>query len=311
MYDFCRSSKLYRKQDVKGRARLPSFLCIGAPKCATTWLFRCLDEHPDVFVPDFKEVNFFTTSRWGDDYETKGIDYYASLFAAAGPQQVIGDFSPNLLQDPFAPERVEALIPEARLVVMIRNPMERSRSHYHYVRNRTHYDGYSLLEILEDPSRDPAGFLWQGLYGQQLERWLERFSRDQLLVIEAERVRDEPHEVFRSVCAFVGADTGFAPSSLRVQTNAARSLRAPALYALNLRVSRFLASHGLDGLRTHLKRAGVPRLLQRLNEVRTDNPPLSPLEARELAAFFREDSALLSRLLGRDYSGWYEEYASD
>lgn len=311
MYDFCRSSKLYRKQDVKGGARLPSFLCIGAPKCATTWLFQCLDEHPDVFVPDFKEINFFTTSRWGHDYDTKGIDYYARLFAAARPEQVIGDFSPNLLQDPFAPERVEALISEARLVLMIRNPMERTRSHYHYVRNRTHYDGYSLLEILEDPSRDPAGFLWQGLYGQQLERWLERFSMDQFLVIEAERVRDEPHEVFRSVCAFVGADISFAPSSLRAQTNAARLLRAPALYTLNLRVSRFLASHGLDGLRTQLKRAGVPRLLQLLNEVRTDNPPLSPLEAHELAVFFREDSALLSRLLGRDYSGWYDEYASD
>ncbi|MGD8608262.1 MAG: hypothetical protein PVH21_13275, partial [Myxococcales bacterium] len=166
MYDFRRSSKLYTARDVEGGARLPSFLCIGAPKCATTWLFHCLDEHPELFVPDFKEINFFSVCRWGNDYETRGISYYVRLFEAAGPVRIIGDFSPNLLQDPFAPERVAAIIPEARLIVMIRNPVERSRSHYHYVRNRTHYQGYSLLEILEDPSRDPAGFLSQGLYGE-------------------------------------------------------------------------------------------------------------------------------------------------
>lgn len=311
MYEFRRSPRLYTKRDLESGRRLPGFVCIGAPKCATTWLFQCLHEHPDVFVPDFKEINFFTVSRWGDDYETKGIDYYARMFATAGPEHVIGDFSPNLLEDPFAPERVQALIPEARFIVMLRNPIERSRSHFHYVRNRTHRDGYSLLEILADPSRDPAGFLWQGLYGQQLENWFERFDRVRFLVVESEVARTRPQQLFADVCRFIGVDEGFLPPSLSIEANASRSLRAPLIYTLNLRVSRFLATHRLDGLRTLLKRVGVARIIQRLNEVPTKNPPLTPAEARELAAFYREDTARLSRLLGRDYSGWLEGYPDE
>lgn len=311
MYEFRRSSRLYTKEDVPDEPRMPSFVCVGAPKCATTWLFRCLSEHPEVFVPDFKEINFFTVCRWGDDYESKGIDYYAELFTDAGPEQIVGDFSPNLLQDPFAPERLRALLPEARLVVMIRNPIERSRSHYHYVRDRTHYRGYSLPEILEDPSRDPAGFLSQGLYGEQLERWLAHFPLDQLLVITTEDVRNAPEQVFRRTCQFIGADPNFVPSSWRTVANPARSLRIPSLYGLNLRVSRLLATHRLDRVRLLLKRAGIPRLIQRLNEAPADNPPLSSQEVHDLAAFYHEDNARLSELLGRDYSSWLEVTSGD
>jgi hypothetical protein len=311
MYDFRRSSRLYTKEDLSGEARLPSFVCIGAPKCATTWLFRCLSEHPEVFLPDFKEINFFTVCRWGDDYESKGIGYYLDLFTAAEPEQIIGDFSPNLLQDPFAPERLQALLPDARLIVMMRNPIERSHSHYHYVRNRTHYHGHSLLEILEDPSRDPAGFLSQGLYGRQLELWLAHFPMDQFLVIRTEEVHDTPEQVFRRTCEFIDVNPNVVPSSLRGLANPARSMRVPALYGLNLRVSRFLATHGLDHVRTLLKRAGVSRLVQRLNEVPVDNPPLSAHEVSALVAFYRKDNTRLSRLLGRDCSGWLEVTHSD
>ncbi len=311
MYEFRRSSRLYTKQDVRGGARMPSFVCIGAPKCATTWLFRCLLEHPDVFVSDFKEINFFTVCRWGADYESKGIDYYADLFADAERGQIVGDFSPNLLQDPFAPERLRALVPDARLIVMIRNPIERSRSHYHYVRNRSSYRGHTLQEVLEDPARDHAGFLSQGLYGEQLKLWLEHFPRDQLLVITTEDVRDSPEQVFRRTCEFIGVSPSFAPPALRSVVNPAKSARIRSLYGWNVRVSRFLAARGLDRVRTTLKRAGVARLVQRLNEAPKENPPLTPREARELATFYREDNARLSRLLGRDYSGWLEGAVGD
>ncbi len=311
MYEFRRSSRLYTKEDVRGEARMPSFVCVGAPKCATTWLFRCLFEHPGVFIPDFKEINFFTVCRWGDDYESKGIDYYVDLFADAEPEQIVGDFSPNLLQDPFAPERLRALLPEARFIVMIRNPIERSRSHYYYVRSRTRFREYSLREILEDPSRDPAGFLSQGLYGEQLELWLDHFPMDQFFVITMEDVRDIPEQVFRRTCEFIGVNWDFVPSSLRSVVNPAKSMHIPAFYGLNLRVSRFLATHGLDRVRRILKIAGVARVVQRLNEAPAKNPPLSAQEVYELAAFYREDNARLSQLLGRDYSSWLEVTAGD
>jgi len=304
MYEFRRSSRLYTREDVRGGARMPSFLCVGAPKCATTWLFRCLLEHPEVFLPDFKEINFFMVCRWGDDYESKGLDYYLDLFEAAATERVVGDFSPNLLQDPFAPERLRALIPEARLIVMIRNPVERAHSHYHYVRNRSTYGGYSLQEVLEDPSRDHAGFLSQGLYGEQLERWLEHFPRDQILVIPTEDVRDRPELVLRQICTFIGISPNFSPSALRSVVNPSKATRIRSLHGWSVRVSRFLTAHGLDRVRMMLKRVGIVRLVQGLNDTPQENPPLTAREVHDLTAFYREDNARLSRLLGRDYSHW-------
>jgi hypothetical protein len=306
MYGFRRSSRLYEKDDVRGEVRLPSFVCIGAPKCATTWLFQCLFEHPEVYVPDFKEINFFTICRWGDDYETRGIDYYANLFVAAQPDQIVGDFSPNLLQDPHAPERLRTLLPNARLIVMIRNPIERSRSHYHYVRNRTDYRSHSLQDLVENPSADQAAVLSQGLYGQQLERWLDHFPIEQFLVIRTEDVRSAPDTVFKRACEFIGASPSFVPPSLRQVANPARTMRVPALYSLNLRVSRFLATQGLGRVRYLLKRTGVARLVQRINERPANNPPLTTQELHDLTAFYREDNARMSELLGRDFSGWLE-----
>lgn len=306
MYEFRRSPTLYTPADVRGDASLPSFVCIGAPKCATTWLFDCLLPHPDVFLPDFKEINFFMVSRWGNDYERRGLSHYLSLFDGAGPGKIVGDFSPDILQDPYAPERVKALLPGARLIVMIRNPIKRSHSHYHYVRNRTNYDEYSLLDMLEDPRRDPAGILSQGLYAQQLEWWLEHFDQEQLLVISTEEVRTVPERLFSEVCAFVGADTSFVPSSLREVANPARQMRMPAVYRWKLRANRFLLTHGLDGVRNRLKRTGAARLIQRLNETPVENPPLGAEEAAALTAFYRDDIGRLSELLGRDYSGWLE-----
>lgn len=306
MYRFRKSSRLYTASDLSRDIRLPSFVCIGAPKCATTWLFSCLQEHPGVFVPDFKEVNFFTVSRWGDDYESKGVEYYASFFVGAGADRVVGDFSPNLLQDPFAPERVKALLPDVRLIVMMRNPIVRAHSHYHFVRNRAFQRQHSLREVLDDPSIDHSGYLSQGLYGEQLERWWKHFAADRFLVITTDEVQEAPREVFRRTCNFIGADVRFEPACLRQRVNAAKTVRFPLLRRWNMRVSRFLTEHNLDGARTGIKRAGVPGLLRSLNEKPIENPPLSPREARDLADFYREDVKHLSRLLGRDFSSWLQ-----
>lgn len=306
MYEFRRSQYLYTKSDVTSDVRLPSFICIGAPKCATTWLFECLAAHPEVFVPDFKEVNFFTVCRWGKDYETKGIDYYASLFAGAEPNQIVGDFSPNLMQDPFAPERVAALVPDVRLIVMIRDPISRTHSHYHYVRNRARRLKYSLRDVIDDPSRDHAGYLSQGLYGEQLERWLEYFPMERFLVIETEKVREKPQQVFRRTCEFLEVDSSFQPPLLQNRVNPAKTVRLPVLYRWNVRASRFLTAHGLDRVRSMLKGLGLPKFVQSLNERPIDNPPLTRRDLDDLVEFYRDDIALLSRLLGRDFSSWLE-----
>jgi len=307
MQDYRQSKTLYTPAEVAEDWKLPSFVCIGAPKCATTWLFACMSEHPRVFSPDFKEINFFRVSRWGDDYTKHGVEYYARLFDDASDGAVIGDFSPNLLEDPYAPERVLALLPGARLIVMLRNPIDRAHSHYYHVQNRATQARTSLRQVLDDPSLDHAGYLTQGLYGEQLERWMQVFSPEQFLVLTLDEVERDPLGTFRRACEHVGAPTDFVPSTLSRKVNQAKKHRVRDMHRVSVRVGRFLASNGLDPIRIAIKRTGLPQLIRSLNEIEQTNPPLAARDRADLVAFYREDNARLSALLGRDFSGWLEK----
>lgn len=307
MQEFRKSPVLYTPDQLEEHRNLPTFVCIGAPKCATTWLFACMSEHPDVFSPDFKEINFFRVSRWGDDYDRYGLEFYARLFDDAPRNAVIGDFSPNLLEDPYAPERLRALLPDARLIVMLRNPIDRTHSHYYHVRNRARRLPYCLREIIEDPSRDHAGYLSQGLYGEQLERWMHHVPRERFLILTLDEVRKDPLGTFERACVHVGARTDFVPHALVRKVNQAKKHRIRGIHRVTLRGGRFLSSHGLDSLRVAIKRLGLPNLVRRLNEYERSNPPLDPRDRADLVAYYHEDNRRLSALLGRDFSGWLEE----
>lgn len=104
---------------------LPNFLIIGAQKSATTFLLRCLREHPDVFVPS-GEIPFFEDP----DYSQGDIESFARLFARGCHKKAVGLKRPNYLHKPECPERIHRHIPSARLIVILRDPIERAISAY-------------------------------------------------------------------------------------------------------------------------------------------------------------------------------------
>ncbi|MEZ4287931.1 MAG: sulfotransferase [Polyangiales bacterium] len=229
MYDFRRSNKLHRVED-GAQARLPDFVCIGAPKCGTTWLFDNLHEHPEVFVPDFKETNYFSVSRWGAEYESQPLSYYLSFFKNAPASTVVGDISTNVLHDPYCGERLQALVPDAKIVVMLRDPVSRAQSHYFHTKHRAGSVGASMLELLEDPRRDGAGILSQGLYGEQIERLFEYVDEDRVIVVLFDDIIDNPERVYEWLCEELDIDSSFVPIPLgesRTRRTLARSIGVP------------------------------------------------------------------------------------
>jgi hypothetical protein len=199
---------------------LPSALIIGAQKGGTTSLFNYLVEHPDVLPPLTKEVHFF------DLHYARGVTWYRGRFPythllRSGSLTV--DASPYYLVHPHAPERAVRLLPQARLIAVLRNPVDRALSHYqHEVRSGR--EPLSFEEAIErEPERlageedrmraDPSyysyahhrySYLRRGLYLEQLRRWVECFPRSQLLVLQSEDLFQDPEAAMAVVHRFLG-----------------------------------------------------------------------------------------------------------
>jgi hypothetical protein len=199
---------------------LPSALIIGAQRSGTTSLFNYLAQHPDVLPPLGKEIHYF------DLHYARGVRWYRGRFPfrhrlRRGALTI--DASPYYLAHPLAPERAARLLPEVKLVAVLRNPVDRAFSHYqHEVR-----DGRESLSFVEAIDREPArlageeerlrrepgyysynhhrySYTRRGLYLEQLGRWARHYPRSSLLVLQSERLFREPAAVSAALYDFLG-----------------------------------------------------------------------------------------------------------
>jgi hypothetical protein len=246
---------------------LPDFLILGAQKAGTTALYAYLRRHPDITGPAWKEVSFF------DRHYARGESWYRGNFPnTLRARGLVGEASPSYLFHPQAPERVAALVPDAKLVVLVRNPVDRAFSHYQHEvalgREPLAFDDALAAEderLRGEEERmraDPAYFshAWwnytyraRGRYAEQLERWLAVFPREQLLVVPSEDLLLEPERAYARVLEFLGAE-----------------------------------EHRLDS---------YPRVFER------EYDPMNPETRSRLSEEFAEPNRRLYELLGRDL-GW-------
>jgi hypothetical protein len=199
---------------------LPAALIIGAQRSGTTSLFNYLVQHPDVLPPLGKEIHYF------DFNYQRGAKWYRGNFPYA--HQLRGGFltldaSPYYLAHPLVPRRAAELLPQVKLVALLRNPVERALSHYqHEVRGGR--ESLSFAEALDRESERLAGeeerlvsdpsyyshnhhrfsYTRRGLYMGQLRRWLHYFPRSQLLVLQSERLFRDPAATMATVQDFLG-----------------------------------------------------------------------------------------------------------
>ena len=177
---------------------LPNFMCLGAAKSGTTTLFDVLRQHPDVYIPAFKEPHFFDIP---ENYKN-GIEWYEKNYFRKADKRIIADFTPSYFFEKEAPKRIfKDIGPEIKFVVLLRNPIDRAYSHYlHSVRDD--HENLSFEESLKqendrldryEKNGDYLSYLrnsyfHQGLYGDMLERYLEYFTLDNFLFINLNRL---------------------------------------------------------------------------------------------------------------------------
>jgi hypothetical protein len=272
---------------------LPNFLIIGAPKAGTTTLHAYLRPHPEVFMPARKELRFLAYNGSGDDYAfpVKTFEAYESHFADAGDARAIGEASPNYLRSQVASRRIRETMPDCRLVVSIRNPVDQAFSAYLMVlRNGKVAPGTPFIEAL---AAHPV--LGRG-YAEDIERYFSLFDRAQFHVIRFEALVRDPLAVAQGLYGFLGVDTGFVPEVEKVSN--------PGGLPKNRLLHRVLADPRVMDFG---KRYLPERWLDRARKVRSDNLEkrrMSPEDRRVALAGLRDDILRTGDLLGLDLTDW-------
>jgi hypothetical protein len=272
---------------------LPNFLIIGSQKAGTTSLYQILKEHPQIFMPDTKEINFF----FKDAEYARGPDAYAAHFADATNQLALGEASPGYICHPEAPARIHALLPDAKLILTVRNPIKRAISQYWD--NRRHLNepltfAQALDAYLDDDYQpDKTGYFSRGAYMRYIRRYLEYFPRKNILVLPFEEMISNPEDFYRRIFAFLGVDEDFVSEDFDEAFNPTEVWKNP-FYQILIRRPRYQKK--------------IPAKLRRLfywgSKMRFSAPSIDEASYQKLVAFYRPWNDELREFLGTDLAEW-------
>ncbi|MCM1981524.1 sulfotransferase family protein [Lyngbya confervoides] len=279
----------------------PNFLVTGAAKSGTTWLHLCLSEHPQVFLPDAKELHFFSY----DSLYAKGVGWYESFFPRHLTQAAIGEISTSYLPSVSAAERIKAYKPEMRLICILRNPIERAYSHY-----CMDLRAGRATKDMEVGLGSQSPYVQWGLYHGQLTRYRDQFPPQQLKVLLFDDIQHRPADLLREIYDFLEIDPTFTASLLQTPKNAKRSLpKYPRLYRSALSVYETLTRLPMvQGPLESLRLNGAFDFIHRLNQGE-QFPALPRDRSRFLVDHYQSDLECLSHSLGKDLMGWLTPYA--
>ena len=290
-------------------SRKPNLFLIGAMKSGTTYLRKLLQSHPDIFMCEPDEPSYFVEQRqlraiWPDMWAHglwRSEERYLALFAAAGDAAILGEASTNYAKRPLVlgvPERIHAFNPEARFVYLLRDPVERTISHYwHMVRH--HAEHRPMLEAIR---RDPQ-FVAVSHYAMQLMPFLERFGPDRIAVVTHERLIADPTATMNMVYAWLGVDTAAADRSgfAQAENVAPDVVSVPRWLGVPRRMRQSPA------LRTIMPRIPVT-IHTALHRLTTTDIRRQSVDVTETVAFLqslqRRQTDDLMRLLGRTFPEW-------
>jgi hypothetical protein len=294
---------------------MPDFLIIGAAKPGTTSLYHYLGQHPDVFVSPVKEPNFFAfageevnfqgpkDSQNINAWSTTALPEYRALFDEAGAASTVGEASFTSLYVPGAAERIRRHCPDAKLIALLRDPVDRAYSNFSMNKQANLEPCDEFADALDaEETRIQAGWspAWHyrrlGFYHSQLAHYYERFPQDQIRVYLFEEFAENTRRVVQDTFDFLGVDPTFEPDVSKQHNRSGIPGFAPLRWLMRSRNPVRAAARTLTTLK--MRKAIARRLLDWTQET------ASPETARWLRRLYRPDLLALQSLLGRDLSHW-------
>jgi len=278
-----------------GADRLPTFLIIGAAKCGTTSLHRYLDLHPEVGMSRLKEPHFFN----GREPWSRGVGWYASLFDPAFAQRGESSVGYSAFpHTPGVPERIAAVIPDVKLVYLVRDPLDRLVSdHLHRVSDGR--EDRSLDAAVLDMAGTRLGD--RGRYFFQLSQYLARFDRERILVLPSERLRRDRAASLARVFRFLGIDPAFTTPAFDRELHQSRHFRRKN--AVGRLLKRAAESGPASIVPAHVRRE-IGQIAYRPFSRALHRPVLGSKARAFAREFYREDVAALQDFLDDRIPEW-------
>jgi Sulfotransferase domain len=280
---------------------LPTFIVIGAMKAGTTSLYHYLRHHEQIFMPRVKELDFFVA----DHNWTRGLDWYRRQFADAGDAVARGEASTLYTKYPEhrgVPRRIATVLPDVRLIYVVRDPLVRLRSHYqHRVMTGAETDPPEVA-LFSNPV-----YLDCSRYAMQLEQYLDHFSRQQILLVTSEALRTDRRATVQGVYRFLGVADDAVPDVLGTEFYRTEQRRSypPAVWWTRRMVKRHVpqakrAKELVDSLLAHRGSAESPAPADDEAVGQVFSPDLT----RRLADLLRDDVARLRHYMPAGFDGW-------
>lgn len=273
---------------------VPNFLILGSQKAGTTSLYHVLRLHPEIYMSDTKEVNFFF-------YENKfqqGLSYYKTFFKSAPSGiNMIGEASPGYICHPLVPERIQQYLPKVkRFIITVRNPINRAYSQFSD--NLRHleakHDFGEAFDLALSDTYEPGklGYFSRGTYIQYIERYVERFGRENILVLIFEDLKKDPLAFYRQCFEFLGVDPDFRCPEMTQKFNASNVWSNPAYqwFLTHPRHTRFLNYH-------------LRQLLCRGKQTPYE-ASMNPEIREKLIEFYKPWNKKLAKFLDRNLDDW-------
>ena len=244
---------------------LPTFLIIGAQKCATRWLRQNLGAHPEIFASPY-EIGFFNSPK---RFESLGTEWYRAQFAGWDGEPIVGEATPGYMMWRHEPsavaKRINDTIPDVRLIAILRNPVDRANSALvHHIKYERLHPRSSLVDLARErpPERDRLALIAGGWYAASLQPYRTAFG-ERLCVMLHDDIRNDPGTAYETALRHVGASPGFVPPGLDE-----------------------LVFSNQQGNSSQWKR------------------DISPADREALHGYFRDDLRELEQMIGRDLSVW-------
>jgi len=274
----------------------PNFVGVGAQKSGTSWIYACLEEHPDICMP-VKEIHYFSKQERFD----KGLEWYGGHFKACKPGQIVGEFSTTYIHSEQALERIFEAYPECKIIVSIRDPISRAESHFN---NDIRAGFISKSASFEQSLNETPEYWRRGLYHNKINWLIEHFGRDKVYVAVLEDTTIDPARFISEIYNFLDVDPSFSPPALMRKINISAIPRSVFLGRLLDNCASLLRRLGLSRVIQFLRTKGFVERVRKANmssmEIAYDMPHWS----LDILAKLEQDRVLLEGLLARSLAHW-------
>jgi hypothetical protein len=292
---------------------MPNLFIIGAAKCGTTSLHHYLDQHPEISMSSVKEPLFFLPEGFRAAWDLSPVamtrDEYLSLFRPG--TRFRGEASTDYTRYPLHPEvpsGIRSAAPDARLIYLVRDPIERIRANWvqrmgtRLASNRGPSGLLSLSEQIGDFDDPDNPYTWQGMYMTQIRRYLEHFPRESLLIIDSDELMTERESALSEIFGFLGLDQDFTHPSFTEERNGLATKKVES--SAYIRMTRSGPLRRIVDLLPGGIRESAIEAVRRPMLVPAEKPEVDPELRTELEELFRPEVEELRQFTGRSFSSW-------